>query len=141
MRSAHTINLHNNKAKFSDSVPASLQPEGFRHKRALWTGINLFDHRVLAIRIEIARTDDYPVNVCFTIPALCNKSLRWTPAGLQQLTGVSSFQFANDFAIVGVTQLGDGWLVNPGPSVQEKSAIRGKLDLMRAIPFGQYYET
>src|SRR5262245_31298351 len=70
----HAVHLHHDETQFGNGVLACLAAELLRHEGALWSRVDLLDHRILLPPIEVRGTDDDAVDVSLAVACFADES-------------------------------------------------------------------
>jgi len=95
----------------------------FGNESAVRTGINFLDHGVFLGRVERRWMEDDTANIGVTVAPFRHESFWLLPTGRRQSTGVCSFEVADQLAVAGPAQFGDGRRVNSRIGVDYVLAI------------------
>ena len=126
VRRPHPVDLDDDEAELCLCLHAGERAERSRDKGPLRAGVDVLDHRVLLVRIEVRRTDDDPPDVGFPIAALRHEHLGWLPPGGQERRSVRLLEVHDHLPITRAPQLHDGRDVHARPTVQVIPVIWGE---------------
>ena len=91
------------------------------------SGVDVLDDRIFFRRVKARRPDDDAVDVGLAVAALGGESLGAAPAGFHERGVVRAFQLGDGLAVVRAAQLGDRWLVDARPGVDEEFPVGREL--------------
>ena len=80
----HPVNLNHNETVFGHRLRRMIRTKRLGNKGTVRSSIDLFDHRVGAIRIKVSRLVNHSMNVGHSISSLGHKSLWYLPSRFEQ---------------------------------------------------------
>jgi len=101
--------------------------------------VNLFNDRILLLRIEIRGTKNHPIDIGLTVATLGYEMLRPLPDGGFEFAGIGLLKLANQRAIADPTQLIHRRHVHAGIRVDDELTVRRVFDRVRAVAGGQFH--
>ncbi len=134
---AHAVDLHDDEPQLGEALMPVEGTEVLRHERALRPGVDLLDHGIFLVGIEVRRAEDDAVNIRLAVASLGDESLGHFPASLQQGPHVGALQLADELAVPHAPQLGHGGHIHTRIRVEEEPAIRRIGDRVRTLAFRQ----
>ena len=133
----HAVDLNDDETQLRHPLRAVKMREPLRHERPLRTGVNLFDHRVFRLVVKLGRPKNHAVNVGRTVAAFGDEPLGNLPAGLKQFRPIGSLQFDDQTSVRRFAKFGHGSQVHARVGINEKTLVRRKPNLVRAVAFGE----
>ena len=122
---AHAVHLNNHEAKISQVCEPSLGAKRFWCERSLWTGVDLFNHRILLLGIESARSANDAPNVGLAVAPLRNEDFGRRPTLSPQFRNVGFLEPNDQFAVFRTPQFMYGCRVDGRVGIDDELAIRG----------------
>ena len=115
---AHAVHLNDDEPQFRDlRHRAHFRAEGFRCERILRPCVDLLDHRVLLLGVEVAGAKDEAVDGGLTVAARGDEALGRLPAEGFEGLEVALLQFDDQVAIDGGSNVGDRSEIDPGTGI------------------------
>src|SRR5690349_23342698 len=86
----HSVDLHHDKAELCQAMHVEEGSETMGNETVVGTSVDVLDHWILPIRIEIGRFNDHSPDVCLSIAAFGYEWFRQPNPILQKLPDIRS---------------------------------------------------
>ena len=120
---AQAIDLHDDESEFGDRLHVVIRREILRHEGAVRAGIDVFNDRVLATRVESRGTHDDAPDITRAVATLGGEHFGGTPAGLREFGRVRALELEEDFPVRRTTELRDRRQIDARPCVDVQLTV------------------
>src|ERR1043166_7047890 len=107
VRRAQSVDLHDDESELGEIPHRVVHRERLRYEGALRAGVDVLDHGILLLRVEVARPEDNPPDVGLSVAGFRDEHLRRLPSRLGQCGDIALLELHYHRLIRRLSQLGD----------------------------------